>query len=164
MNPLRCLLLFGLTAALAGCFTADESLIAPDKAAFPYEKIVWQETDNQDQVTMVRDGAAYRFRPSGADSDGLLRLMEVEDLYLAELEFVETEETNRLYAVLKIDADGKTVRSYAAVAPSGFAQEGFRDCPNGTCIDKLDAYLAYARRLIADGRPPDQTYKIITTE
>jgi hypothetical protein len=32
------------------------------------------------------------------------------------------------------------------------------------CIDSLDAYVAYARRLIDDGRPPDGVYRIIATE
>ena len=159
----RLLAVLVLAAGLSGCFTAQTPLIG-DKAVFPYEKIVWMEEKGTEEVTMTHEGNAYRFRPKEAKSDGFLRLMPVGDLTLAELEFSEAEKVNRLYAVLKVDMEAKTVQSFAAVAPDGFDEEGFTPCDDGMCVDSLDAYIAYARRLIDDGRPPDGVYRIIATE
>ncbi len=161
---LRLFCLLAATAALSGCFSAEKSLIAADQAVFPYKEIVWMEDKGTEEVTITRDGDAYRFRPKDAGSDGFLRFMPVGDLFLTELEFIEGDRVNRLYALIKVDMDAKTVQSFAAVAPNNFDLPGFTPCDDAMCIDDLDAYLAYGRRLIDDGRPPDAVYRIISAE
>lgn len=161
---LRLFSVIAAAAALSGCFSAEKSLIPADKAVFPSKTIVWMEDQGTEQVTLTRDGNAYRFHPKDAKSDGFLRFMPIGDLYLAELEFSEADKVNRLYAILKVDMDARTVQSYAAVAPDKFDLPGFTPCDDAFCVDDLNAYVEYGLRLIKDGRPPDSVYRIISTE
>ena len=160
---IRILAVLALAGGLAGCFTSEKSLVG-DKAVFPFETIVWKEDKGTEEVTMKRQGDHYLFRPKEADSDGYLRFMPAGDLYVAELEFTEEGEVNHLYAILKVDLTAKTVEAYASMAPNNFSEDGFTACEGGMCIDNLDAYVAYGKRLIDDGRPPDSVYRIISTK
>jgi hypothetical protein len=57
------------------------------------------------------------------------------------------------------------VSSYAAIRPDAFEPlPGLALCDSSVCIEDLDAYVAYARREIAAGVPPDAEYRIIETK
>jgi hypothetical protein len=163
-------ILFALLAplALAGCFTSPEPLIGADQAVFPYQRIVFGEADRQDdRQTWTRKGDSYSFKPDdGDEKEALVRLLPVaENLYVVQMEFPEDDQTQRLFALLKVDLAAMTAESYSAIIPDDFQDvPGLSRCEDVVCIGGLDAYIAYARAGIAAGHPPDTTYRIISLE
>ena len=95
-----------------------------------------------------------------------MRLKAVGDnLYVVQMEFVERDRPERLYALLKADLPAKRVTSYASVMPDSFAaQPGLSICDKAVCIEDVDAYVAYAKGRIDAGVPPDAEYEIIEME
>ena len=158
-------------ASLSGCFISKGPLIEDGKAAFPYEKIVYAEQGSSDTTTMIRQGSAYVIQPKSADSEGHVRLLKVaDDLYVAQLDFVDNDKVNYLYGFLKVDLPGKTVASYKAVAGDADTQPGpgLSHCDDydvkQVCIDQLDAYVDYARKAIDADVKPDTVYTIMSAE
>jgi len=158
------LLCMGLTA----CFTSDDPLIGPAEATFPFERIVFAEVSRADDPqTWVRKGDAYSWRPDASDErEAVMRLKAVgDDLYLVQMEFVERDQPERLYALLKADLPAKRVYSFAGIKPDAFAGlPGLAVCESVVCIEELDAYLAYAKSRIEAGAEPDAEYAIIEME
>ena len=147
---------------LAGCFLSDGPLIDPQKAVFPYERIVYKEETSDDQLVLVHQGDAYL--PSGRDSDanvGIRFLPVGDNLYLAEVKGVSDGKATYLHAILAVDPDKKTARSYAAVGDEKDAAPGLRACHDDICIDDVAAYVARAKAAIAAGGDPDAIYTIV---
>ena len=164
---IRLALILALPAALSACFTSKEPLIGADKAVFPYEEIVYAEADKGDPATLKRKGDAYSLKAANSDEEALFRFTPVADgLYVVQMEFTEDDEMRRLYALLKVDMEKKTVASYAAIAPdAGVTAPGLVPCGDDTvCIELLDGYITYARSTIDAGRPPDTIYNIISVK
>src|SRR5258707_13421886 len=87
---------------LTGCFVSKNPLIEGSKAAFPYEKIVYAERGSSDTTTMIHQGTAYVLQPKSADNEGHIHLLKVaDDLYVAQLDFVENDKPHYPYVVLK---------------------------------------------------------------
>jgi hypothetical protein len=159
------------SVSLGGCFVSKGPLIAGDKAAFPYDKIVYAERGSSKATTMVRDGTAYLLKPAAGDGDGHIRLLKVaDDLYVVELDFVENDQVHYLHGLLKVDLPAKTVASYKSIAGDADAKlgPGLSHCDERdtqqVCIDRLDAYIDYARNAIAAGAKPDTVYTIVSVE
>lgn len=159
------------SASLAGCFVSKGPLIADDEADFPYAKIVYSEQGSSKATTIVHQGSAYLMQPMRSDSDGHVRLHKVaDDLYLAQLDFVENDQPHYLYGLLKVDLAAKTVASYKSMAGDADKElgPGLSHCNEAdvqqVCIDRLDAYVDYARKAIAAGVKPDTVYMIISVE
>jgi len=158
-----------LCLGLAGCFTSTMLLIGGDEADFPYDRIVFVAVDRpEDRLTLQRDGDVYLFRTADEDERyGRLRLKEIGGgLYLVQLQPPSGEEDPRpLYAVLTVEADGRTVASHAAIRPDDFQVEpGLAVCDTSVCIEDLDAYLTFARARIGDGVAADAEYRIVEAE
>jgi hypothetical protein len=158
-------------ASLAGCFVSKDPLIEGSQAAFPYDKIVYAEQGSRDTTTIIRKGSAYLLQPKSADEEGHIRFLKVaDDLYVAQLDFVENEQVHYLYGFLKVDLPGKTVASYKSIAGDGDASPGpgLSHCDEEdvkqVCIDRLDAYVDYARKAIDGGAKPDTIYTIVSAE
>ena len=158
-------------ASLAGCFVSKSPLIEDNQAAFPYDKIVYAEQGSNDTTTLTRQGSAYLLQPKSADSDGHIRLLKVaDDLYVAQLDFVENDQVHYLYGFLKVDLPGKTVASYKSIAGDADAKPGpgLSHCDEKdleqVCIEELDAYVDYARKAIDGGAKPDTVYRIVSVE
>jgi len=156
---------------LAGCFVSKGPLIAGDKADFPYDKIVYTEQGSSHVTTIVRQGSAYLMRPKDSDNDGHVRLLKVaDDLYVVQLDFVENDRPHYLYGLLKVDLAAKTVASYKSMAGDADAElgPGLSHCDKTdvkqVCIDRLGAYIDYARKAITAGAKPDTVYTIVSVE
>jgi hypothetical protein len=160
------------SVCLGGCFVSKKPLIAEDKAVFPYEKIVYLAQGSSDRRTLIRAGSAYvNEAKSGSDDDGHVRLLKVADtLYVAEVDATENNEVQYYYELLKVDLAAKTAVAYKALAGDGDSDLGpglsrcDREGQEQVCIDKLDAYVAYARRAIDAGAKPDTAYTIVSLE
>ena len=159
------------SAGLAGCFVSKGPLIAANQADFPYAKIVYTEQGSIRTITIVRQGSAYAMQPKGSDGDGHVRLLKVaDDLYVVQLDFVENGQHEYLYGLLKVDLAAKTIASYKSIAGDADAEPGpgLSHCDKTdvkqVCIERLDAYVAYARKAIAAGAKPDTVYTIISVE
>src|SRR5262245_5589778 len=112
-------------ASLSGCFVSKGPLIDDGAAVFPYEKIVYSEQNSRDATTIVHQGSAYLLRPKDGDNPGQLRLLKVADeLYVAQLDFIENDEVHYLYGLLKVDLPAKTVASYKSIATDADANPG----------------------------------------
>lgn len=162
---IRFALVVAFGGALSGCFISKEPLIGADKAVFPYAEITYAEADNGKPATLIRKGDAYSLKAETSDEEALLRFAPAGDgLYVVQMEFVEDNAVRRLFALLKVDLEKKTVASYASVAPDdGVTAAGLSNCGEDTvCIKSLDGYIAYARSTIEAGREPDATYDIIS--
>lgn len=157
-----------LCIGLAACFTSKEPLIGPADAAFPFERIVFAEVSRADDPqTWVRKGDAYSWRQDeNEEREAVMRLKTVGDnLYVVQMEFVEQDQPERLYALLKADLPAKRVYSFAGIKPDDFAAlPGLVLCSSNVCIEDLDAYVAYAMGLIDAGAKPDAEYAIIELE
>lgn len=158
-------------ASLSGCFVSKGPLVDAAKAEFPYKKIVYSDGTSKDTMTLVHEGTSYLLRPKDTDSPGHVLLLKVaDDLYVAQLDFVEDNEVQYLYSLLKVDLPKKTVASYKAVAGDADANPGpgLSHCnekdAEQVCIDKLDAYVDYARKAIDAGAKPDIVYTIVSVE
>ena len=171
MRPiLRLAVLLSLAVGLSACFTSRTLLIAPDAAVFPYERIDFRVVDGDGTIqTLEHVGEEYRFRPE-PDSDryALVRLMAAgPDTFVVQFwAGLDSEEKDKqiLYALLVADPAGKRIASYAAVKPDAFTPLlGLALCGENVCIADLEAYLTYARALVAAGAPPDQMYEIVAT-
>ena len=138
----------------------------PDKAAFPFETIVFHEQASDQPSKLVHEGDYYVSHEKGGDHFIQLRLMPVGDnLYVAELNGGDETPPVYLHAFLKVDPAAKTATSYKSVAPGkdDFGA-GLRRCENDqVCIDSLDAYVAYAKAAVAAGEKPDVVYEFVTT-
>jgi hypothetical protein len=154
--------------ALASCFTSKEPLIGPGDAAFPYERIDFAEVGQPDNPqTWTHQGDAYVWRPKpDEDGEALVRLKAIGDgLYLVQLEYPGEKGTERLYGVIRADLAAMRVYSYATIKPDAFEPlPGLSLCDSSVCIDDVDAYLGYAKSLIAAGTPPEAEYVILRTE
>ncbi|MEQ8697464.1 MAG: hypothetical protein RLT05_12985 [Bauldia litoralis] len=152
-------------ASLSGCFTSDAPLIDQDEADFPFEAIVYQGEGRDEVQTLIRKGDAYVVEP--ADIEMRVRFLAVgDDTYVALAEGSDGDETAVLYTFLKVDMAAMTAESFASMAPEdGIDRPGFSDCGDrGTCVDDLDAYIAYAQARVAAGDLPDIVYTIISAE
>ena len=151
--------------ALASCFTSSEPLIGPDDATFPFARIDFAEVGQPDNPqTWTRRGDVYVWRVN-EEGEALVRLAPVgDDLYLVQLEYPGEKGTERLYGLIRTDLAAKRVYSYATIKPDAFAaQPGLSLCDDSVCIDDVEAYLAYARGLVAAGTP-EAEYVILRTE
>jgi hypothetical protein len=157
-----------LCLSLAACFTSRDPLIGPGDATFPFDRIVFAEVSRaDDRQTWTRKGDAYSWRPDENDErEAVMRLKAVgDDLYVVQMEFVERDQPERLYALLKADLPAKRVFSFAGIKPDAFtALPGLGLCDSAVCIDDLDAYVAYAKGTIEAGAQPDAEYEIIEME
>ena len=160
-----------LAAGLSGCFSSDKPLIGADIAVFPYQKIVYTEEDRDEPQTLTRTGDAYILTAPNSEETARIRFAPAgnglgANFYVAEMEFTQDDQTRRLYAVLKLDAEAKQVQSYVAVKPDDPVKApGLTPCEEDTlCIDSLGAYLDYAKQSIESGRPPDAVYTLISLE
>ncbi len=157
-----------LCLGLAGCFTSKEPLIGPEDAVFPYQTIVFGDAGNpDDRQTWTRKGDAYSFRPDDSeDREASVRLKDIgKDLYVVQMEFLDEDKLQRLFALLSVDLAARHAKSYAAIMPDDFQDlPGLAKCEDVVCIDDLDAYVAYARAAMQSGRPPDAEYRIISLE
>jgi hypothetical protein len=166
----RILPIIALCLGVAACFTSSAPLIAPEDAAFPFERLTFRPAGDGSEVqTLTRDGDVYRFTNADEpDKHALLRLRAVgENLYVAAFwgPPESEEETPVLYALLAADLPANRVVSYASIKPDDFAPvPGLVPCERHVCIDDLDAYAAYAKGRIDAGIPPDVTYEILSIE
>lgn len=166
---LRLAVLLALAGGLSACFTSKTLLIAPDAAVFPHERIDFRVVDGDGTIqTLERAGDAYRYRPEPDGDSASVRLMAAgADTFVVQFwTGLDSEEKDKqvLYALLVADPAGKRVASYAAVKPDAFTPPpGFVSCGQDVCIEDLEAYVAYARGLVAAGAPPDQVYEIVST-
>lgn len=164
----RVLTLVLICFGLMGCFTSDGPLIGAEDATFPFERIVFAEVSRpDDRQSWARNGDAYGWRiDEGNDREASMRLKAAgENLYVVQMEFTDSGETQRLYALLRADKPAKRVYSYASIRPDAFdARPGLTICDSFICIEDLDAYLAYAKGLIDADAPPDAEYAIIEIE
>jgi hypothetical protein len=166
----RILSILALCLGVAACFTSPAPLIAPEDAAFPFERLTFRPAGDGGEVqTLTRDGDVYRFTNADEpDKHALLRLRAVgENLYV--VAFWEPAEdagrTPTLYALLAADLPANRVLSYASIKPDDFAPvPGIVPCDREACIEDLDAYVAYAKGRIDAGIPPDVTYEILSVE
>jgi hypothetical protein len=163
---LKVLAVLALAAGLSGCFTSDKPLIAADKAAFPFETIVFHEKASDQPSKLVHEGSYYVSHEKGGDHIIELRLMPAGDnLYVVEMNGGDETPPLYLHALLKVDPAAKTATSYKAVAPGkdDFGA-GLRRCDKDQiCIDSLDAYVAYAKAAITAGEKPDAVYELTTS-
>jgi hypothetical protein len=157
-----------LCIGLAACFTSKEPLVGPADAAFPFERIVFAEVSRADDPqTWVRKGDAYSWRQDeNEEREAVMRLKAVgDDLYVVQMEFVERDQPERLYALLKADLPAKRVYSFAGIKPDAFAAlPGLTICESAVCIEDLESYVAYAKARIEAGDPADAEYAIIELE
>lgn len=166
---LRLAVLLALAGGLSACFTSKTLLVAADVAVFPYERIEFRVVDGDGTIqTLERAGDAYLYRPEPDGDSGFVRLMAagagtfVVQFWVG----LDSEEKDKqvLYALLVADPAGKRVASYASVKPDDFTPPpGLVACGQEICIEDLDAYVTYARALVAAGGPPDQVYEIVAT-
>lgn len=156
---------------LAGCFISTDPLISAGEAAFPYHKIVYTEQGSTKQMTMIHEGSFYQVQETSSDTKGQIRLLKAaDDLYVVQLDVRDKSKVEYLYALLKVDLSAKTVASYKAMAENADAEPGpgLRRCDDHdteqVCIDRLDAYVDYARKAIAAGAKPQAVYTIVSVE
>jgi len=167
---LRLVFLAVLAGGLSACFTSKTLLIAPDAAVFPHERIDFRVVDGDGTLQRLeRAGDSYRLTPDPeSDRFGLVRLKAAgADTFVVQFWSVPEggdTDTQVLYALLVADPAGKRIASYASVKPDAFAPlPGLVPCGENVCIEDLEAYVAYARALVAAGAPPDQVYEIVAT-
>ncbi len=148
---------------LAGCFTSDRPLFGDDQAVAPYARITFAEHNSpEDKTTVTRAGKAY----VGKIDNGTmtLRFLPVgDDLYVAESTAEQQGKTQRLYAVVRLDAKKNRAMAYKAMAHDGDAGPGLVACGDNmdmVCIEDVAAYEALARAAIAAGAEPDTIYDV----
>lgn len=154
---------------LAGCYTSERELVSAKQAVFPYKKIVYQPSDSDKPVTLVRTGSAYVATSDAKPPESFeLRFMPIRgSLYAAQLKGMEGKKAQYLYAVVKFDPESKSAESFEAVASKDDQGPNLRPCnKTGTdiCLTSLQPYLVHALASIATGEKPSDTYKILTLE
>ena len=157
---------------LTGCFVSKGPLITDEKAVFPYKRIVYVGQGSSERRTLIRKGSVYvNETKSSSDSEAHVRLLEVADsLYVVQVDVTENNEVQYFYALLKVDLGSKTILEYKALAGDADTDPGpglsrcDREGEEQVCIDRLDAYVAYARKAIDGGTKPDTAYTIISLD
>ncbi len=164
MHAARFAVLLAAVFALSACYASDTPLIPVDKAVFPFERITY-EAPNSDRVTLVRKGDAYETVETGGQQPNTVLFMPVAgDLYVAEVTSADKGVSKTLHALIQVDMENKTVRSYATNGEDKDAGPGLSLCDDGICVADLDAYIDHARAQIAAGAQPDVVYTIVDTE
>ena len=157
---------------LAGCYTSDREFVSAKQAVFPYKKIVYQSKDSDKPTTITHVGAAYVGVPDDPGKPPVeFRFMPVGGpFYLAQFKGYEGKKVQYLFAVVKLDAEAKTVWSYAAAAEKEDQGPELRSCGkrghNDTdiCLTRIEPYLIHALAGIAAGAKPFDQYTLLTLE
>jgi hypothetical protein len=151
---------------LSGCFVSKKPLIGDDQAVTPFNKITYAEKGSTDTTTLTKEGAGYVAKGKDGDGEGRVRFMKVGDnLYVAELMFTENGADHFLHSFLKVDPSARTAESYRVVAdesdnnlPAGLSRCDEADVKQ-VCIERLDAYIDYAKAAITAGGKPEVVYQ-----
>lgn len=158
------ILLFA-AATLSSCFKSDESLIDDAAATAPYARITYSDASGGEKQVLTRDGKHYVIKAENGEV-GTVRFMAAGDnLYVVEAGGPDRNgKTMFLYAFLKLDPAKKTATAYKAMAGKldTHLPPGLRACNDGSdqtvCVDRLKAYVDYAKAAITLGAKPDNVW------
>lgn len=164
MKPIRLALAALAFAALAGCYTSDKPLITDADSVADYSRITFKDASSDDKpASFTREGAHYTTESEGNTVE--LRLKRIEgDYYIAQMSNPKPADGENgaqiLYGYLHLDVAGKKAETWRTYGTKDDVQPGLRICNDVICIDDLNAYIAYAKKAVADGGKPDTVFTL----
>jgi hypothetical protein len=165
MRFARTLLALLAPLSLAGCYITQTPLITGDKAAFPYQKIVYTESSDNKPITLVHEGDAYTTKNEKGEV-ATIRFLPVEgedSLYVAQLGSKTEQGEVYLYGLVRLDAAAKQAKAYAVFAEKSDIDAGMPACQDNSgmvCLTDLQAYIDYAKKQAGPDAKPASIYNI----
>jgi len=150
--------------SLAGCYMTQTPLITPDKAVFPYQRIVYTEASSEKPITLTHEGDSYTTKNEKGDT-ATVRFQQVGDnLYVAQLGSKTEQGEVYLYGLVRVDTTAKTADAFTVFADKPDIEAGMPACPDGSgmvCLTDLQTYIDYATKQAgAPGAKPATTYTL----
>lgn len=163
MRWLKALVVLAAAAGLGGCFVAEDWLIAPADAAFPFETVKVKATDSNEVVTLTHRGDGYMAFEE--DEAVIYRFQHIrDDYYLVQLGSVDPAETGTLLGLLRFDLEAATIDLYKIYGQPEDAGPGLEQCDEDICVRSLPAYLDHALAYAESGEPPQGQFTILSAE
>jgi len=148
----------GLSLVLAGCYTAEDSVI--DQGVTPYETITFTADGDDDPSVLTRSGDGYVTQQE--DVTLTMRFAEIgTDIYVVETTGSDGDQVMRLYGGVRLFPEAGRAEAYRMMADEADAGPGLRPCgDDGLCIDDLDAFARLILADIAAGADPMEVYDV----
>jgi hypothetical protein len=156
-----------LLLALAGCYSAGESLLSDDMLVTPYQVIEYVDKADELHVrhTLVRDGNSYVATADDGSISQRLRLMEVEpDWYVVEATTGDSDNPAPSYGYVHVSTAKEEAEVYASNSDDNAGLDPGYTCGTDICFDELDDYRQFAEDKIRNGAEPDSVYYVTLTE
>lgn len=148
-----------LSLGLAGCYTAEESIIG--QGVTPFETITFRADGDDTSHVLTRAGDGYVTEADGTTLT--MRFAEIDtNLYVAEATAGEGDEMMRLYGGVRVFPETGRAEAFRVIADDeADIRPGLRPCgDDAVCIDDPGAYADLIRADIAAGAEPAASYDI----
>lgn len=153
--------------ALAGCYSAKESLLSDDALVTPYSVIEYVDKADELHIrhTLTRDGNSYAEIADDGSVTQRLRLMAVAtDWYIVEATTGDSDNPMPTYGYIHVDTAKEEAQAYATNSDDNGGLDTGYTCGGDICFDSLDDYRRFAEDKINSGAEPDSSYYVTLTE